>query len=321
MIQYSKFDVESSMFDVQLIATLPSGFFVVIYFVTFQLLTSLSRMNQFPEYHTQRRSLELGKQTYLVGILNLTPDSFSDGGEYQQMDSAIQQFHRMVDEGAAIIDVGGESTRPRHTPISATEEIERVVPFIEKVRSQTDTLISIDTSKSEVAAAALKAGADIVNDVWGAQRDPKMAEVIAEHKAACILMHNRSSEEAGQGDVIQSIQAFWEQSVDQVKAAGVNEASIMLDPGLGFGKTFDENWEIMRRLPELVKMGYPLLLGASRKSMLAQLLNLTDPRDRLSGTLATTALAVRAGIDFVRVHDVRENYECAKVMDYCLRYE
>ena len=278
-------------------------------------------MNQLPEYYTQRRSLKLGKQTYLVGILNLTPDSFSDGGDYQQTDSAIQQFHRMVDEGAVIIDVGGESTRPGHTPISATEEIERVVPYIEEIRPQTDTLISIDTSKSQVAAAALEAGADIVNDVWGAQRDPNMAEVIANHNAACILMHNRSSEEAGQGDVIQSIQAFWEQSVDRVKAAGVQSSSIMLDPGLGFGKTFEENWEIMRRLPDLAKMGYPLLLGASRKSMLAKLLNLSNPKDRLNGTLATTALAVHAGVDFVRVHDVRQNRECAQVMDHCIRYE
>lgn len=278
-------------------------------------------MNQFSEYHTQRRSLKLGSQTYLIGILNLTPDSFSDGGEYQKMDSAIKQFQRMVEEGAAIIDIGGESTRPGYTPVSATEEIERVVPFIERIRSQTETLISIDTSKSEVAAAALKAGADIVNDVWGAQRDPHMAEVIAEHKAACILMHNRAIEESGRGDVIQSIKAFLEKSVDRVKSAGVNEASIMLDPGVGFGKTFDENWEILRRLPELVKMGYPLLLGASRKSMLAKLLNLPNPGDRLSGTLATTALAVRSGVDFVRVHDVRENFECAQVMDYCTRYE
>jgi dihydropteroate synthase len=182
-------------------------------------------------------------------------------------------------------------------------------------------LISIDTSKSEVADAALRAGADIVNDVWGAQRDPKMAEVIADHEAACILMHNRPSVEAGQGDVIQSVSEFPKESIDRVKSAGVCEESILLDPGLGFGKSFEENWQIMRRLPELVQMGYPLLLGASRKSMLAKLLDLPKPKDRLSGTLATTALAIYAGIDFVRVHDVRENCECARVMDHCLRYE
>ena len=273
------------------------------------------------KFHTKRRSLELGKQTYLVGILNLTPDSFSDGGEYLEMDSAMQQFHRMVDEGAAIIDIGGESTRPGHTPVSTEEEIERVVPFIEKIRSQTDTLISIDTSKSAVADAALRAGADIVNDVWGAQRDPAMAKVVADHKAACILMHNRPLEEAGSGDVIQSVTEFLKKSTDRVKLAGVDERSIILDPGLGFGKNFDENWEIMRHLPELVKIGYPLLVGASRKSMLAKLLNLPEPKERLIGTLATTALAIHAGVDFVRVHDVRENRECALVMDYCTRYE
>lgn len=273
------------------------------------------------KFHTKRRALELGKQTYLVGILNLTPDSFSDGGEYASMESAVQRFHQMVNEGAMIVDIGGESTRPGHTPVSVAEEIGRVVPFIEMIRPRTDALISIDTSKSEVADAALRAGADIVNDVWGAQRDPAMAAVIADHKAACILMHNRLSEEAGYGDVIRSIEAFLDKSIDRVKSAGVREDAIMLDPGLGFGKSFDENWEIMRRLPELMEIGYPLLLGASRKSMLGKLLNLTDPRDRLSGTLATTALAIRAGVDFVRVHDVRENRECAQVMDYCTRYE
>ncbi len=278
-------------------------------------------MNKSHEFYTKRRSLELGKQTYLVGILNLTPDSFSDGGEYQKMDSAIRQFHRMVDEGAAIIDIGGESTRPGYTAISVAEEIERVVPFIEQIRAETDTLISIDTSKSEVADAALSAGADIVNDVWGAQRDPKMAATIARHNAACILMHNRPPAEAGQGDVIQSVAAFFKQSVEQVKSAGVSEESILLDPGLGFGKNFEENWEIMRRLPELMETGYPMLIGASRKSMFAKLLNLPEPKDRLSGTLATTALAIRAGVDFVRVHDVRENRECARVVDYCIRYE
>ena len=273
------------------------------------------------KYHTNRRSLELGRQTYLVGILNITPDSFSDGGKYLEMDLAVRQFHRMVDEGAVIIDVGGESTRPGHTEVSVAEEIKRVVPFIEKIRPQTDALISIDTSKSEVAAAALSVGADIVNDVWGAQRDPEMANTIASHKAACILMHNRSSAEAGQGAIVQSVVDFLKHSVDQVKSAGVPEESIILDPGLGFGKSFEENWEIMRQLQELVQIGYPILLGASRKSMLAKLLNLSEPKDRLNGTLATTALAICAGIDFVRVHDVRENRECAHVIDHCVRHE
>jgi dihydropteroate synthase len=272
-------------------------------------------------YFTQRRSLVLGQQTHMVGILNLTPDSFSDGGDFVDFTQALQHFHQMVQAGATIIDIGGESTRPGHVPISVTEEIARVVPFIEKVRGETRALISIDTSKSEVAAAALVAGADIVNDVWGAQRDSEMASVIGQHGAACILMHNRPAEEAGVGDVIEAIRVFFEKSIARVRAEGVREDSILLDPGLGFGKSYAENWEIMRRLPELVDLGYPLLLGASRKSMIAKLLELEDPKARLSGSLATTALAIQAGVDFIRVHDVRENRECAQVMDHCLRYE
>lgn len=272
-------------------------------------------------YFTSRRSLVLRQQTYMVGILNLTPDSFSDGGEFVDLDQAVQHFHQMVNDGAEVIDIGGESTRPGHVSVPIAEEIERVVPFIEQIREQTEALISIDTSKSAVADAALRAGADIVNDVWGAQRDPQMAAVIGRHQAACILMHNRPAEEAGVGDVIEAIRAFFEKSVALVRAEDVREDAIMLDPGLGFGKSYEENWEIMRRLPELVDLGYPLLLGASRKSMIAKLLELEDPKARLSGSLATTALAIQAGVDFIRVHDVREHRECAQVMDHCLRYE
>lgn len=270
---------------------------------------------------TKRRALPLGAKTYLVGILNLTPDSFSDGGDFVDQAAAEAQFLRMVEEGAEIIDIGGESTRPGHTPISVEEEIGRVVPFIQSIRGKTDALISIDTSKATVAAAALEAGADIVNDVWSAQRDLEMAGVIGQAGAACILMHNRPAEEAGWGDVIEAISSFLSHSIELVKAVGVQEDSIALDPGLGFGKTYEENWEIMRRLPELKALGYPLLLGASRKSMIAKLLGLDDPKARLSGTLGTTALAIQAGVDFIRVHDVRENRECADVLDHCLRHE
>jgi dihydropteroate synthase len=270
-------------------------------------------------YVTPRRALPLGARTHLVGILNLTPDSFSDGGEFVDRQEATRHFHAMVAAGAEIIDIGGESTRPGHVPVSAEEEMARTVPFIAQIRPETEALISIDTSKAEVATAAVGAGADIVNDVWGAQRDPRMAGAIAESGAACILMHNRESREAGRGDVIEAILRFLERSIARVKAAGVGEDSIVLDPGLGFGKTFEENWEIMRRLPELHALGYPLLLGASRKSMLAKLLQLKDPKARLSGTLATTAFGIQAGVDFIRVHDVRENRECADVVDHCTR--
>ncbi|MFO8027204.1 MAG: dihydropteroate synthase [Opitutales bacterium] len=270
------------------------------------------------QLHTQRASLLLGARTHLVGILNLTPDSFSDGGEFVDLEAAQAQFLRMVEDGAVIIDIGGESTRPGHTPVPAGEEIERVVPFIRSIRGKTDALISIDTSKAAVAAAALEAGADIVNDVWGAQRDPEMAGVIGQSGAACILMHNRPADQAGHGDVIEAMTKFLDESVARVKAAGVREDAIILDPGVGFGKTFEENWSVMRRLPELQTLGYPLLLGASRKSMIAKLLDLPDPKARLPGTLGTTAVAIQAGVDFIRVHDVRENRECADVLDHCL---
>ena len=270
-------------------------------------------------YYIPRKELPLGRRTYLMGILNLTPDSFSDGGEFVDYDVAAEKFYRMVEDGAHIIDIGGESTRPGHVPIPADEEIERVVPFINKIRPHTNTLISIDTSKAEVAEAALAAGADIVNDIWGAQRDPCMAEVIGSAGASCVLMHNRPSNEAGVGDIMEAIITFLKRSIELVKDAGVSDEAIMLDPGLGFGKSYEENWEVMRRLNELRGIGYPVLLGASRKSMIAKLLLKQDPKDRLNGTLATTALGVQAGVDFIRVHDVRENRECADVLDYCIR--
>lgn len=268
-------------------------------------------------FHTSRRDLPLGQQTYLAGILNLTPDSFSDGGDYDNLEAARERFHAMTAAGAELIDIGGESTRPGFEPVPEAEELQRVVPFIERVRGETSALISVDTSKSGVAAAALAAGADIVNDIWGAQGDPAMADVMGAAKAACILMHNRPAEAAGKGDVIESILEFWEVSVARVLAAGVAAESIILDPGLGFGKTYEENWEIMRRLEDLHAAGYPLLLGASRKSMLARLLKIEDMKARLSGTLGTTARAIQAGVDFLRVHDVRENRECADVLNYC----
>ena len=270
-------------------------------------------------YFTRRRRLFLGQETYLVGILNLTPDSFSDGGAFVMSEVAVQQFHQMVEEGAAIIDVGGESTRPGHTPVPVAEEIARVVPFIKRIRPHTDVLISVDTSKSAVAEAALEAGADIVNDIHGALGDPEMARVMARQRAACILMYHRPEKEVRSGDVMQSMRHFLEKSIDKVLSAGVREDAIALDPGLGFGKTYEENWEIMRRLHELCELGYPVLIGASKKSMIARLLKIENPAERVNGTLATTALAIQAGVDFIRVHDVRQNRECANVIDYCLR--
>jgi dihydropteroate synthase len=278
-------------------------------------------MSDLRTFFTNRRSLFLGRNSHIVGILNLTPDSFSDGGDYVDIKAASLHAHQMVQSGASIIDIGGESTRPGYDPVTVEEEIHRVVPFIKKIRPYTQALLSIDTSKSDVADAALKAGADIVNDVWGAQRDPNMAAVIANHGAACILMHNRPPEQAGCGKVMQSVRSFLMTSTKLVRQAGVRQDSIALDPGLGFGKTYEENWEIMRKLSDLKDLGYPILIGASRKSMLAKLLDRESPKSRLSGTLATTALAIQSGVDFIRVHDVLENADCAAVINHCLRYE
>ena len=267
------------------------------------------------------KQIPLGKQTNIVGILNLTPDSFSDGGEFSNLERAQGHFEAMLAAGADVIDIGGESTRPGHQPISVAEEIDRVIPFIERIRPLSSALISVDTSKAEVAAAALDAGADIINDVWGLQRDAQMAETIARADAACILMHNCSIDQSGRGtDVVADVQAFLRHSIKLALDAGVRSNAIILDPGFGFGKSFEENWLLMQRLEELNELGYPLLVGASRKSMLARLLNLEDPKQRLSGTLATTAWAIQAGVDFVRVHDVQANRECANVIDHCCRH-
>lgn len=283
---------------------------------------SLGEMKRsYQSLHCAKRQIPLGKKTHIVGILNLTPDSFSDGGEFSALEHSQQHFAAMLAAGAEIIDIGGESTRPGHRPISVAEEIERVIPFIGRVRPATEALLSVDTSKAAVAELALAAGADIINDVWGLQRDPRMAETIATAGAACILMHNRPADAVGQGaDIVTEVRVFLERSLELALAAGIRSDAIILDPGFGFGKNFDENWTLMRRLNELHDLGYPLLVGASRKSMLARLLNLEDPKLRLNGTLATTAWAIQAGVDFLRVHDVQANRECAEVIDYCCRH-
>ena len=272
-------------------------------------------------FRTKRKSLPLGGQTHIVGILNLTPDSFSDGGQFVDIKHAKEHFLKMVSEGASIIDIGGESTRPGHVPISVEEETERVLPFIETIRSETDCLISVDTSKSEVAEVCLKAGADIINDIWGAQKDRAMASVISKYDAACILMHNSEALITEKGQLIKRVKEFLKHSLDIVSKAGVRAESVCIDPGLGFGKSYEDNWEIMRNLNAFNELEKPLLLGASRKSMIAKLLCLEDPKDRLSGTLATTALSVFHNVDFIRVHDVLENSQCAKVINHCTNYE
>jgi len=262
--------------------------------------------------------LDCGKKTLVMGILNVTPDSFSDGGKWIDPDKAVEHAQAMVDDGADLIDVGGESTRPGHTPISAEEEIRRVEPVIRKLKARLDVPISIDTYKSEVATRAIAAGADVINDIWGFRRDPAMARVAAEAGVPVILMHNRPADRIGYRDVMGEIIQELRVSVQIAVQAGVKEEQIILDPGIGFGKHLEHNLETMRRLDELVALGYPVLIGTSRKSMIGNTLQLPVD-DRLEGTAATVALAIAKGCQIVRVHDVREMVRVCRMMDAMLR--
>ena len=255
-------------------------------------------------------------RVYIMGILNVTPDSFSDGGRYLSMDSALFHAQEMVDDGADILDVGGESTRPGHVMISEEEEICRTAEVIENLKKNFDVPVSIDTYKSRVAKVALAAGADLVNDIWGLKYDKDMAKVIAESGAACCLMHNRK--EAVYSELVADVCADLAESVRLAEISGIGKERIMLDPGIGFGKTYEMNLEMLRRLGERKSMGYPILLGASRKSVIGLTLDLV-PEERLEGTLATTVVAVMNGCSFVRVHDVKENLRAVRMTEAILK--
>ncbi len=243
-------------------------------------------------------------------ILNVTPDSFSDGGRFDSVDRALKHAERMVSEGADIIDIGGESTRPGYTMISDEEEIDRVLPVIEAVRSHFDIPISLDTYKSGVARAGLQAGADLINDIWGLKYDPAMAGVIAEYNVPCCLMHNR--EQADYTDFVTAWKEDLSETVRLAKQAGIRDEHIILDPGVGFGKTYENNLQAIRHLDQLHTFGYPLLLGTSRKSVIG--LTLGVPADeRVIGTAVTTVFAVMHGCAFVRVHDVKENVQAIRM--------
>ncbi|MCF7914192.1 MAG: dihydropteroate synthase [Spirochaetaceae bacterium] len=259
---------------------------------------------------------EIGVRTYIMGILNVTPDSFSDGGRYNSIQSAVEHALRMQSEGADVIDVGGESTRPGHTEISAGEEVARVVPVIQALASKLKVPISVDTSKAEVARAAVAAGAGMINDVWGFRRDPRLAEVAAETGVGCCLMHNQTGTTYRQ--LMPEILETLKESLRIAAEAGVTKDQILLDPGIGFGKTVEQNVQVMQQLSELNSLGFPWLLGTSRKSMIGKTLNL--PADeRIAGTVATTVVGIQAGADFVRVHDVRENSQAARMTDRIIR--
>lgn len=256
--------------------------------------------------------LDFSKKTMIMGILNITPDSFSDGGSYIDLDAAIRHAKEMVENGADIIDVGGESTRPGHEIISDEEEIARVVPIIKALVKEVHVPISIDTYKSEVAKQAIEAGAHIINDIWGAKADPKMAEVAATYQVPIILMHNRDNKDYK--NLIDDMIADLKESIEIVKAAGVKDENIIIDPGVGFAKTFEGNIETIRQLDRFSDLGYPILLGTSRKSFIGKIFDL-PPKERDEATGATTCLGIQKGCDIVRVHNVRVNARLAKMMD------
>ncbi|MGL5755093.1 MAG: dihydropteroate synthase [Paraclostridium sp.] len=260
---------------------------------------------------------DYGKKTYIMGILNVTPDSFSDGGNYTELEKALNHAREMIEQGADIIDLGGESTRPGHKKVEADEELKRVIPIVKSLKKNLNVKVSIDTYKSEVAEESLKLGADMINDVWGLRKDRNMASTIAKYDAYVCIMHNQDGTLYDK-DIIESIKEFLMESVKIAKDAGIDEKKIILDPGIGFGKTFEQNLEVMARLEELKELGYPLLLGTSRKSMIGNILNV-EPKYRVEGTIATTVLGIKSGVDIVRVHDVLENLRAIKVSDAICR--
>lgn len=258
------------------------------------------------------QSLTLGGPTLVMGIVNVTPDSFSDGGRFADVEAALAHGERLVAEGAAILDVGGESTRPRAEPVGESEEKARVLPVIAGLAGRVAAPLSIDTYKASVAAAAIAAGASIVNDVWGFQRDADMARVVAATGAAAVLMHNRATVEP-ELDIVADLLAFLSRSIEIALAAGVAEDKLWLDPGFGFGKSPTQNLAVVRRLAELKALGRPVLLGVSRKSTLGLVAGQPIAADRLAGSIAAGLAGVAAGADVLRVHDVAPHVEALKV--------
>jgi len=284
-----------------------------------QIAKEIDQVLKMEELQHQRRfiegkgiSISMDDKTVIMGILNVTPDSFSDGGKYNHLEKAIAHAKKMVEDGADIIDVGGESTRPGHTPVSVEDELQRVLPIIEKLSKEISVPISIDTYKAEVAKKAVEAGANLINDVWGFKKDADMAKVAAELEVPVILMHNRK--EPNYQSLMDDVIADLRESIDIATKAGVDPSRIILDPGIGFGKTYHHNLLVMNRLDEIVAMGYPVLLGTSRKSMIGLTLDL-PVTERMEGTAATIAMGIMKGVNIIRVHDVKEMKRVATMMD------
>ncbi|WP_245586566.1 dihydropteroate synthase [Pleomorphomonas oryzae] len=258
---------------------------------------------------------DLGKRTLVMGILNVTPDSFSDGGRYTSVEAALTHARRMIDEGADILDVGGESTRPSAVEVSQDDEMARVVPVIRRLTAGGCPPISIDTYKAATAEAALNAGAAIVNDVWGLQREPDIASVAAAHGAPVIVMHNRTDIDPSI-DIIEDMKVFFGRSLTIARKAGILDDQIILDPGVGFGKTLEQNLQAVARVGELKALGHSVLMGTSRKRMIGALIGSERPvAERLIGTVASNVAAILAGADIVRVHDVAAHRDAAAVAD------
>ena len=264
------------------------------------------------------RIFDTENRTYIMGILNVTPDSFSDGGRYNHLDQARFHTEEMIQDGADLIDIGGESTRPGHTVITDQEEIARIVPAIEAVKKRFDIPVSADTYKSPVAEAALQAGADLINDIWGFKHDFRIARLTAEYHAACCLMHNR--QEAVYQNFRKELLSDLAECVQIAQKAGVPNDQIILDPGIGFGKTLEMNLEAIHHLEDLHRLGFPVLLGTSRKSVIGRTLDLPTEQ-RVEGTIATSVIGVMKGCAFVRVHDVKENYRAIRMTEAVLGRE
>jgi dihydropteroate synthase len=259
------------------------------------------------------RQFEWGRRTYVMGIVNVTPDSFSGDGLGDDLSAAMSQGMRMVQEGADFLDVGGESTRPGHVPITTEQEISRTETVVRRLSRESGVPVSIDSYKLDVAEAAVAAGATILNDIWGLTRSPSLANLAASHDCALVVMHNQDGTDYA-GDIISEIKRFLRESARLAVAAGVPRERVIIDPGIGFGKTAEQNWVVMRRLEELRELDLPILIGTSRKSFIGKLLDL-PVGERIEGTAATVTAAVLRGADVVRVHDVQAMTRVARVAD------
>lgn len=259
------------------------------------------------------KSFSLNNETLIMGILNVTPDSFSDGGSFNSLDLAFEHAKTLLSQGAHIIDIGGQSTRPGHEEVELDVELNRVIPIIKKISKELNCIISIDTYRHQVAEAALKAGAHIINDVWGLQKDNgEMAKVAAKYDCVIIAMHNQNSK-IYQDDIILSMKRFFKKTFEIAEKNGVNTNKIIIDPGIGFGKGYDENIEVLNRLNEISFIA-PILLGVSKKGFIGKDLNLS-PQERIEGTIAVNSLGILNGAKIIRVHDVLEHKKALSIVD------